>query len=1551
MTAPGGSENIGGVDILVTAESPNFAEDVLAEANEVGRKVSDSLANGFKKAANGFKTAVIGVATAAGVAAGAVISKAVSRGLSRLAGLDTAEARFKGLTIVGEQLADIMSSVDKAVTDTAFGLDSAAKSASMLATSGVKAGQQMDLALKALVTLGAAAGNTDADLDSMTAIMQKVAADSRQMGMAIRQLQIHGINATSALAQSFKVTEGEIRQMVKDGAISFDQFNRAVVDSLGGMALAMGQTAEAMQTNLVSRMGRAAANIAQPFVEGKKQILSALLPKASELANVTAGWTSQLTDRLRPVFDQIAKLIERIDFSKLNLDSAISGMKAAVPLLGGLAGALGGVASRLPLIGGAFAGLTGPIGMLVAAVGGALLASSEFRGLLGTLMSALAPLIPPIMSLMGAVSSLATSLLNALVPAISQVIEWLQPLLGLIGKIVEAFSWLIGKVSEAVSFVGDIFKSNKTAAEQSAAAWDMAKDSAKRLVRGVGDLSSTLDKNTSTFTKNTKEAIANYLATHDLLNRKVDEDGGTSILAQLRQWGVDSAAVTEGILGDAAKLESAFDQINDAMGRAAQQTLSESGIADLLKAAGVSAKEVVNDFEAAEKKIIDYFQTINAEEKNLFDAGQRYNAQREQLDALRKIYPALTEDVKVYGTAMEFLGTQQDAAKAAVDRDIEARIAQGEILGKFGTRILVNAEQWGKLASEMAVSGDSAEDLMKRMRDLGYVSKDSDAALREAANAAIEAGNSFDVSGSQAESAADRIKGYRDALLGIGDGAVEFNTAVSDMYEGIDSLGQIMYDSSTEAQKLGESLFDAQGNLDLSSANARKLQQEMVKYRATSAQMVAAILNETGSMEQAQAAADALRQGFINMATQQLGINVPAAQTLANQLNLLSGIRIGDLNFSVNARDNATAVLARTFSMIEFIRNPGASMAKIAGAIRQVMAAQTVSFGGFTPNITIPSIKGGGGGSAGGGRSSSGGGSSALSKSASKAASDMERALDKVLSKYKKDAGSVLDKLRKKYDSSVVALPQIASLTTQAIRDLDKQVKASNKAINDAAKKGLDPARVKELRNELKEFRAASIESIQEASRREYEENSKRLADIVEKALGNVGKVASKPFELASVGLKKIAADITTVRNRINDAVKQGLDPAYVRPLAKELSTLVAEAQKQLSALRKKIVGENLSAVNTAVKGSVEDMHRAMTQLIDDLRAVGASSSTLKTLASYEKQLASAMTKRADIQERLADAQNRLTEATNEYQGQLESVRNTMVSSLGIGSLITREVDNSLLGVDALVLQLQERVDAAELYSKSLEKLKKAGLNEDLWNQLVESGPSASEQAAILAQASTSQLAEINKLAEKAFKEGEKLGKSSADTLYGDGVKAAKALVDGLKSQESAVQKTISSLAGNVKVLTEKEMKSQGVRAIDGFISGMKSMSDALDKAGTNMSKVLLDAMKKELKISSPSQRIADEVGAPAIMGVVKGMNDNVGKLKMPLGSLLDPPRFGSSGGGYSRGGSAQQELVLILRGDGEITDILAREALVQVGKTVGATQLSVRRQGVSKWL
>ena len=178
-----------------------------------------------------------------------------------------------------------MNAADYAVADTAYGLDSAAKAASVLATSGVdvvnfydeladssgRARTEMQVALRA-ISGTAAMANTD--YDSIAQIFEKVSGNGKIMTMELRQLSSHGLNAAATLRDYFnevdksaKLTENDIYEMVRKGEIGFMDFAKAMDSAYGDHAKDANNTFTGAFSNMKFALSKIGADFIGPFRE------------------------------------------------------------------------------------------------------------------------------------------------------------------------------------------------------------------------------------------------------------------------------------------------------------------------------------------------------------------------------------------------------------------------------------------------------------------------------------------------------------------------------------------------------------------------------------------------------------------------------------------------------------------------------------------------------------------------------------------------------------------------------------------------------------------------------------------------------------------------------------------------------------------------------------------------------------------------------------------------------------------------------------------------------------------------------------------------------------------------------------------------------------------------------------------------------------------------------------------------------------------------------------------------------------------------------------
>jgi len=176
-----------------------------------------------------------------------------------------------------------MNAADYAVADTAYGLDSAAKAASVLATSGVdvinfyddladssgRARTEMQVALRGISGVAAMANR---DYDDVARIFERVSGANRVMGDDLNSLAGFGLNATATIADylnevsgSAKYTQQSIREMVSKGEIDFMTFAKAMDNAYGEHAKDANNTFSGALSNMKFALSKIGADFIGPL--------------------------------------------------------------------------------------------------------------------------------------------------------------------------------------------------------------------------------------------------------------------------------------------------------------------------------------------------------------------------------------------------------------------------------------------------------------------------------------------------------------------------------------------------------------------------------------------------------------------------------------------------------------------------------------------------------------------------------------------------------------------------------------------------------------------------------------------------------------------------------------------------------------------------------------------------------------------------------------------------------------------------------------------------------------------------------------------------------------------------------------------------------------------------------------------------------------------------------------------------------------------------------------------------------------------------------------
>lgn len=271
------------------------------------------------------KASVAGV----GLAAGGVLAGAVTKGLGRLTGIENAQASLRGLGHDAASVDAIMTNALASVKGTAYGLDSAASVAASAVAAGVRPGQDLERTLK---LVGDAAAIAKTDLSSMGSIVNKVAtSDMMQMDVA-NQLMDAGIPILQMVASEMGVTAEEARKMASKGQVSFETFQTALEQGVGGAALEAGNTFQGAAANMGAALGRLGATGLTPFFDLAKDGMGvatrAIDGLNSAIVPMAQGVGTWLQGTAVPAVKDFGAELQNLG-QNTNVQAALSGAKSA----------------------------------------------------------------------------------------------------------------------------------------------------------------------------------------------------------------------------------------------------------------------------------------------------------------------------------------------------------------------------------------------------------------------------------------------------------------------------------------------------------------------------------------------------------------------------------------------------------------------------------------------------------------------------------------------------------------------------------------------------------------------------------------------------------------------------------------------------------------------------------------------------------------------------------------------------------------------------------------------------------------------------------------------------------------------------------------------------------------------------------------------------------------------------------------------------------------------------------------------------------------------
>ena len=247
-----------------------------------------------------------------------IVSPIATGGWNRATNIDQAKFQLEGFGVAWD---DIVDDINYGVKETAYGLDSAAKAASQLIASGVKFGETFGTTgnspmAKALLGISGVAAITNSTYEDIASVYEAIAGRGKVSAMELNRLALRGMNAAQTLADSLHVTEEELREMVSDGEVSFEQFSEAMHTAFGKHAKDANKTFEGSLANMKAALSRIGAEFATPYRAGMIPIFNTLKEIINDIK----------TDKLKPLYadfasfadkasDFVVNVLDRVNFS------------------------------------------------------------------------------------------------------------------------------------------------------------------------------------------------------------------------------------------------------------------------------------------------------------------------------------------------------------------------------------------------------------------------------------------------------------------------------------------------------------------------------------------------------------------------------------------------------------------------------------------------------------------------------------------------------------------------------------------------------------------------------------------------------------------------------------------------------------------------------------------------------------------------------------------------------------------------------------------------------------------------------------------------------------------------------------------------------------------------------------------------------------------------------------------------------------------------------------------------------------------------------------
>lgn len=277
-----------------------------------------------------------------------------------------------------------------------------------------------------------------------------------------------------------------------------------------------------------------------------------------------------------------------------------------------------------------------------------------------------------------------------------------------------------------------------------------------------------------------------------------------------------------------------------------------------------------------------------------------------------------------------------------------------------------------------------------------------------------------------------------------------------------------------------------------------------------------------------------------------------------------------------------------------------------------------------------------------------------------------------------------------------------------------------------------------------------------------------------------------------------------------------------------------------------------------------------------------------------------------DAREAIAAEQAKLRALQSDPEDKSKEIESTHAAILAAQARFDTLVAGKVLNAEGTAVDqlatymnaLKLQADAVGAYSSTLDQLRKLGLDDATYQKLLREGTANQQFATQLLSGGRTAVASLNVLDKNLMTVSAKLAVNAAKNLYQAGVDAAEGLVKGLEARQGKIRRVMENIAREMLQALRKELKIKspseafaevGRYSMEGMAQGFSNSSSIVTTAMDDIAKDAMSAMRKSMR--NLSAVITDELDANPVITPILDLTV-VRSQSQELGALTDVNQF-----------------------------------------------------------